>query len=330
MILDDKPYIKTPKDNAPLMHYLSLTQFISILKEQSLFFSTTQLYQDELEGALTNPSYEETLKNLLWEDNTPVKKCDGFSTYKEEIVSHKFYERELKAHGGWTDSFGYLIQEFVRYFIFTHCWSLSDDESILMWDRYKFHKPTLAIKTTLERIGNAITKAPLYIGEINYVDYTNEHIMGYDTFTEKNLTDKETIEELFYQPFLHKQKCYKNENEVRLIISYEDVTNKLTEETYLTDIPFYNHGILNYKDFGFDVDSHFMKSTNPKRFKKEDGENINIRQNISVGVDTDKLIEKIIVSPYAESYDLNVVRSIAKKYGFDSSKIVNSPINIKA
>lgn len=327
MILYDKPYIKTPKDNAPLMHYLSLTQFISILEEKSLFFSTTQSYQDELEGALTDPSYKETLKNLLWEDNTPVKKCDGFSTYKEEIVD-KFHETERKTHLGWTDSFDYLIQEFVRYFMFTHCWSLSDDESILMWDRYKFHKPTLAIKTTLERISNAITKAPVYIGEINYVDYANEHIMGYKTFTERNLTDKKTIAELFYQPFLHKQKCYRHENEVRLIISYESVTNTFTGETYITDIPFYNHSDLRYKDFGFNT-NEFWKSNNPKWFTKENGEDIKIQQTIKVGVDTNELIEKIIVSPYAESYDLNVVRSIAEKYGLDSNRIVNSPINIK-
>ena len=325
MILYDKPYIRTPKDNVSLMHYLSLTQFISILEGKSLIFSTSQLYQDEREGALTDPSYKETLKSLLYEDNTPVKKDDGYSTYKEEVIN-KIYGG--KRDENWTDSFGYLIQEFVRYFMFTHCWSLSDDESILMWDRYRFHKPTLAIKTTLERVGNAIKKAPVYIGEINYVDYQNEHIIGYERFTEKNLTDKETIEQLFYQPFFHKQKCYKNENEVRLIISYEDVTKLLTEEIYITDIPFYNHSDFRYKDFGFDV-NFYMESTNPKRFTKENGKDINIRQNIPVGVDTDELIEQIIISPYAESYDLYIVRSIAEKYGFDSNKILNSPINIK-
>ena len=327
MILYDKPYIRTPKDNVSLMHYLSLTQFISILKEKHLIFSTSQLYKDQREGSLTDPSYNETFKSLLWEDNTPVKKDDGYSDYKEKIVNSKLYEMERKHTRHWADSFGYLMREFVRYFMFTHCWSLSDDESILMWDRYRFHKPTLAIKTTLERIGNAIKKAPVYIGEINYVNYQNEHIIGYERFTEKNLTDKETIEQLFYQPFLHKQKCYKDENEVRLIISYEDVTQRLTGGTYITDIPFYNQ--TNYKDFGFDTSLYSIPSTNPKRFTKEDGKDIDIQQNITVGVDTDELIEQIIISPYAEDYDLNVVRSIAEKYGFNSNKIVNSPIYIK-
>ena len=261
MILDDKPYIKTPLNNAPLMHYLGLTQFISILARKTLMFSTSQLYKDQLEGALTDLSYKETLKNLLWEDNTPVKKDDSYFNYKEEFVNTKIYEMERERSGFWVDSFAYLIQEFVRYFMFTHCWALSDDESILMWDRYKFHKPTLAIKTTLERIGNAIKKAPVYIGKINYVDYQNEHIIGYERFTEKNLTDKETIKELFYQPFLHKQKCYKNENEVRLIIAYEAVTKLLTGRTYITDIPFYNKRNLSCKDFGFDASLYSIPST---------------------------------------------------------------------
>ncbi|MDE0327424.1 MAG: hypothetical protein OXN27_26140, partial [Candidatus Poribacteria bacterium] len=67
-----------------------------------------------------------------------------------------------------------------------------------------------------------------------------------------------------------------------------------------------------------------------RRFTNEDGKYIEINQNMPVGVDTDELIEQVIISPYAENYDLNVVRSIAEKYGFDSNKIVNSPINIKA
>lgn len=79
IILDDKPYIKPPKNNAPLMHYLGLTQLISIFKNKHLYFSTCQLYQDQREGALTEPSYNETLKNLLWEDNTLVKKSDSYT-----------------------------------------------------------------------------------------------------------------------------------------------------------------------------------------------------------------------------------------------------------
>ena len=87
MILDDKSYIRTPKKNVSLMHYLGLTELISIFKNKSIFFSTCQLYQDQREGALTEPSYNETLKNLLWEDNTPVKKDDSYSNYKEDCTA---------------------------------------------------------------------------------------------------------------------------------------------------------------------------------------------------------------------------------------------------
>lgn len=331
MILDDKPYIKPPKNKAPLMHYLGLTQLISIFKNKSLYFSTCELYPDQREGTLTDPSRKETFKNLLWEDNTPVKKCDGYTKYKKDFVE-KYkdqYEGERKFTDCWTDSFEYLIWDFVRYFMFTHCWSLSDHENILMWDRYRFHQPTLAIKTTLERIQEA-TNVPMYIGEINYVDYENEHITRYERFTEKNLTEKETIEELFYQPFFHKQKCYKNENEVRLIICYETATKYFTEETYIIDIPFYNYNALSYKHFGFDTNSFFRgKSTDPKRFTKEDGKDIDIPQNALVEINPNVLVEQIIISPYAENYILSIIRDIAERYDFDPKKIVDSPINIK-
>lgn len=331
MILDDKPYIKTPQNNVSLMHYLGLTQLISIFKNKWLYFSTCQLYPDEQEGALTVPSYNETSKNLLWGDNTPVKKNDGYTRYIEEFVNkHKeLYEMEREHGGSWKDTFGYLIVEFVRYFMYTHCWSLSDDENILMWDKHKHRQPALAIKTTLERMQDAIN-IPMYVGKINYVNYEKDHIRGYENFTEKNLSDESTIEELFYQPFFHKQKCYKSENEVRLIISYQHMTKHFTGETYITDIPFYHYGGLSYTNFGFDTNSFFPeKSTNPKRFTKEDGEDIDIPQSGSVEINTDILIEQIIISPYAENYNLSIVQDIAEKYGFDPNKIVNSPINIK-
>ena len=336
MILNDKSYIKTPKENVSLMHYLGLTQLVSIFKNKSLCFSTCQLYPDKKEGSLTRLSQQQThtLSNLLWCGNSPVKQNDSRDRYIETLYDDDtFGVSEMR---GWyragmflKDTFEYLIEEFVRYFMFTHCWSLSDDEDILMWDKHKHRQPALAIKTTLERMQDAINM-PMYVGEINYVNYERDHIMGYENFTEKNLTDKETIEELFYQPFFHKQKCYKSENEVRLIISYQHVTKHLTGETYITDIPFYHDGGLSYRNFGFDTNSFFPEeSTDPKRFTKEDGENIDISQIVFVEINTNLLIEKIIISPYAKNYTLSIVRDIAKKYDFDPKKIINSPINIK-
>ena len=332
MILNDKPYIKTPKENVSLMHYLGLTQLVSIFKNKSLCFSTCQLYPDKKEGSLTRLSQKQThiLSNLLWCGNSPVKQNDSRDRYIETLYDDDTFSvsemRGLYRAGMFLkDTFEYLIEEFVRYFMFTHCWSLSDDEDILMWDKHKHRQPALAIKTTLERMQDAIN-IPMYVGEINYVNYQKDHITGYENFTEKNLSDEATTEELFYQPFFHKQKCYKSENEVRLIIPYQDTTKRFTGETYITDIPFYNYSQLSYTNFGFDVIS---ESTNPKRFTKEDGKNIDIPQIVRVNINTDVLIERIIISPYEESYNLSIVQDIAEKYSVDPKKIKNSPISIK-
>lgn len=335
MILNDKPYIKTPKENVSLMHYLGLTQLVSIFKNKSLYFSTCQLYPDKKEGSLTRLSQQQThtFSNLLWCDKSPVKQNDSRDRYIETLYDDDTLSvsemRGLYRAGIFLeDTFEYLIKEFVRYFMFTHCWSLSDDEDILMWDKHKHQQPALAIKTTLERMQDSIN-IPMYVGEINYVNYEKDHITGYENFTGKNLSDEATTEELFYQPFFHKQKCYKSENEVRLIISYKHITKHFTGETYITDIPFYNQNKFGqYKEFGFDT-SFYIQSTNSKKFTKEDGENIDITQSQHVKVNPDLLIEQVIISPYAETYNLSIIQDIAKKYDFDRSKIVLSPINIK-
>ena len=81
-------------------------------------------------------------------------------------------------------------------------------------------------------------------------------------------------------------------------------------------------------NFRWQYSWHFTPSTNPRKFTTENGKYAEIYQNIPVEVDIDELIEQIIISPYAETYDVDIVRSVAAKYGFDSKKIVKSPINI--
>ena len=203
MILKDKSYIETPCNDTPLMHYLNIHQLLSILIHEQLTLSTVALYKDIREADLTLPSYNQVRKCLLWRDNTPVQKDENYRSRKQwatdcsEPLYNDYWQDEL-----WrVDTFESLIYRFSRYFMFTNCWSISDAEDILMWDRYRHQESTVAIKTTVNRIENALNKScPLYIGKIQYRDYETEHITGFQDFIEKNLSDPETIEELFYQP----------------------------------------------------------------------------------------------------------------------------------
>ena len=196
-----------------------------------------------------------------------------------------------------------------------------------MWDRYRHHESTVAIKTVTSKIENALSKSeyPLYIGKIQYKNYETEHIAGFQEYPPKNLSDPNTVEELFYQPVLHKQNLYKSENEVRVITSYKHTTKSLVGKTYLTNIPFY--------------DSNWGFSENPDLYKRpetlfvdsqsEEKKYYWVPRNVAITVDTNELIEQIIVSPYAEPYALPLIQDMTEYHNISRNKVAHSSINIR-
>ena len=87
-----------------------------------------------------------------------------------------------------------------------------------MWSLYtKDQSCAIAIKTTYDRLYNAIGKNPLIeIGKVNYIDYT-------ETFVE------------IRAPFWFKRKSFQHENEVRAILTDYDKKdlNGLYVQVYL-------------------------------------------------------------------------------------------------
>ena len=232
------------------------------------------------------------------------------------------------------NSFAALIRKFARHFMFAHCWSETKTESILMWDRYGRLNSTVAIKTTIGRIKNAFVPSldtqmfPMYIGKIKYIDYKTEHITGFDDYANKDLSDPNIIEELFYQPMFHKQKLYRDENEVRIIISYDHFLkheNRLYN-SHLSNIPYYDdHWGFKYDrdpDDSFDDNALIFSNGLNKLIKP-------INRIWKQPVDINELIEQIIISPYAEPYVSDILKTTACKCGFDPEHVVNSSIEIR-
>ena len=81
MILTDKTYIEMPPDNTPLVHYLNIYQMLSILQRlRHLVFIISIFIQrcvgSDLDFTFLQGRYQ---NHLLWEDNTPVKKDEGYA-----------------------------------------------------------------------------------------------------------------------------------------------------------------------------------------------------------------------------------------------------------
>ena len=343
-ILTDKPYIETPPDDTVLIHYLHINQLLSILNFKYITFSSIPCYKDKLEASLSLPSYISVINHSLLEDNTPVKKdifyqqrqqadrnLSPLNSLNFERNSLRDLEDTIEIFDRKIDTFAWLIYSFVRHFMFAHCWSVADAESILMWDRYGKLDSTVAIKTTIRRIKNAFTLSeapiyPMYIGKIQYKDYDTEHITGYDGYANKNLSDPNIIEELFYQPMFHKQKVYQEEKEVRIIISYEQFVKNRLGDAYLSNIPYYD------KHWGFskmDPDPYGGFGDDGLYFQTGQKENVSMGRICKQSVDINELIENIIISPYAKSFVHKVLQHTAHRYGLDFEKVVNSSIAIR-
>ena len=328
MVLTDQPsYIETPSDDTQLMHYLNIYQLLSILKTRKCVFSPVSLYEDPVEATLSKPSYNEICKHLLWQDPTPVLQDEYYDKHQlmMSYASEILYSYKPNLH---LDTFEYLMSSFVRHFMLTHCWSAASTENILMWDRYRHQNATLAIKTTIGAMKNAFYTSNnlLYIGKIQYKDYDTEHINKFDKFSNENLSDPEIIEELFYQPILHKQKLYEAENEVRIIMSYRYITAQIWGRPMLNDIPFYN------KELGVIVDPHSQKevlTSEGRLVVRTPNNSYELERRKQVSVDPKLLIENIILSPYTESYALPLIQDAVKQYGIDPNKVVESSINLR-
>lgn len=332
MILTDKSYIETPPDNTPLMHYLNIYQLLSILNSKNLIFSSVSLYKDASEATLSTPSYKEVSRFLLSEDKTPTRKDEGYFTYKDLFARRKYkfsYEDYWRRKMWRLDTFEYLIRSVARHFIFTHRWSISPTEDILMWDRYKDQGSTIGIKTTVGKIKNAFAEShtPLYMGKIKYKDYNKEHITGFKNFSTLDLCDPNTIEYLFYQAILHKRDIYTSEKEVRIVACYRHVSRKLIGKVYLTDIPFYN----NDWGFGDDHDPYgggygrnevFFTDIDYKGERKYKW----VPRNVSVSINVNELIESIILSPYTEFYVFELIKDLVQRYSIDPDKVIKSSI----
>ncbi|MDE2761438.1 MAG: DUF2971 domain-containing protein [Gemmatimonadota bacterium] len=154
----------TPPLKASLWRYIDFTKFVSLLEKQALFFSNAANFSDPFEGAYPTRNLE-----LVSEDYRPQKQA-------------------------FTKSVGNSL--------FVNCWHLSDFESEAMWRLYSDSERGIAIRTTVDGLIKSFRcDADVYIGAVNYVDFSTEVI------------DEGTV----FLPYLTKRKSFEYEREVRAI-----------------------------------------------------------------------------------------------------------------
>lgn len=165
-----------------IWRYISVERFADIASGRLYFAAATQ-FNDPFEGSLTDNNAKKRAAALGFSSDSP-----------EARISIKAFED-------------------MRRLVKISCWHASPLENIAMWERYcKAAEGYVAIASTVERLKSSLHEyrikpqygeEPIRVGQVKYLDYATD------------VMDHRAMED----PFMYKRAEYRDENEVRAMIS---------------------------------------------------------------------------------------------------------------
>ena len=325
MPYQESSHFCTPLNEEKIWRYMSIEKFIAMLDNNSLYFPNISLFSDRKEGTLSEKSLEEVYRtHLLDVENTPVKQDDKFREMEEFIkdAAEQYYteqeaEEKLKDHLNAQHSFQTLLQLFSNHLMYCNSWFLKESESYSMWAGYgnNVNPTSIAIQTTIGDFIKSIesTIFHIHIGEIQYKDYENEDITGYEDFTSIDLNNPDNILKLFYAPVMHKRDIFQEEKEIRSIISFDSICNEYLGRNYTTEIPFYSDQLTRKEDDPYfrQYDTNLMKD---------------IPNAMLLNFNIQTLLKTVVISPNAKDYFLKPFLNLIEHYGISPDIVRPSDI----
>ncbi|MBB1383764.1 DUF2971 domain-containing protein, partial [Shewanella sp. SR41-2] len=193
-----------------LWHYMSLDKLINLLETKNLYFTALESYNesDPFEGYMPDVAaraYAEIFGSQVSELKQAyegLKQMDGAQSNPKlgevrngiEKLSSKL---ELAFHK-------------ISKAITVNCWHSNRVESEAMWKLYSDDSKGIAIKTSVERLHNALKEQEfdkkIQIGKVKYLD-----------FSDTNLTPKCCVVDGHISPLI-KRLSFSHENELRCFI----------------------------------------------------------------------------------------------------------------
>ena len=174
-----------------------------------------------------------------------------------------------------------------RKYVMCSCWHQNVVESMAMWEKYHMRNSGVAIKTTGEKMKNSLTSEySIYIGKIEYIYGNTDDDQYMQNFLQNDIP---LAKKLTYFPYLQKRKEYEHEQEVRLIVDIDPfIRDALNNQTVENVDSFLETGLPDICDIG-----------------------------MLFNVDVNRLIDEVIVSPYAKDWITETLRSVVQKFGFN-------------
>lgn len=276
----------TPNDNIPVYHSIPLDYLKESIKNEQLRFSSVSSYKDSFEGKFPYPNDFAVGQHTIFIDKKRTF-WGGFQKVSELLATENM-QGNVSAK---TYPFKYFLDEWSNY-VFSHCWSLNSE----IWSE-NYSNSIITIQSTIGNIKKAFYGDYHYhIGEVKYINYLIEALPSF----QKLLTGEKPSADLLYERHLHKRLKYKQEQEVRLIISWGSFIQKHpVAQKILPRNP-------------------YDKNKEPERLYPRD-------YVVYRKVDFSKLIEAIMVRSNIEKKQLEDLKSTLIEFGIDSSLIKRLP-----
>ncbi|MEQ8417716.1 MAG: hypothetical protein RIB71_24745 [Imperialibacter sp.] len=190
---DTSPRFFEPEEHVELAKYIDITKFLSLLKDQQLFFCRLDKLEDRFEGTMPKIS-----RNDFIDFYKHVRDVENFfdSPLTDEQVEKKV-DNDLK------------LREKFKSLNCINCWNEFKGESYALWKIYSDLNQGIMIKSSFKRIirGFEGSRENIYCSRVKYIDYEKDSIDIGNIMT----------------PVVHKHKAYSYENEIRLIHQVSEV-----------------------------------------------------------------------------------------------------------
>ena len=180
------PLFRLPDDeNAAIWRYMDITKLIALLDSSALYFTRTDSLGDPFEGSYPVQSFgwasQEDWAELEARRKDPNAKSDGtadleFPSGAPGDLFTEFVERletTKKTDNVAALDFALKGLRTLSLQLFVNCWHINPYESDAMWKIYLKSDEGISIRSTIGRLRDSFaeSKARIFIGEVNYVDY---------------------------------------------------------------------------------------------------------------------------------------------------------------
>jgi len=262
-------FITPENQDSPIWRYMSFTKLIALLTDNALYFARADKLaaMDAFEGRYTHVNA--AILNANW-DMAPPEFWAEKNIHSEDELK-RFIEIQKMSFGN--------TASLMREINFINCWHMGEDESDAMWKLYSATQDGVCIQSTFRAFADSFTDTedPVYIGKVQYLDYT-----------------KDAIDEgMVFAPFLSKRRAFRHEQELRAIIW----RMKDTGHAY-----FHRDGSpATAEDY---QNAQFINKY-PDRY------------GLKVPVDVSRLISVVYVSPGSAKWFKDLVQLLINKLGYE-------------